>query len=132
MMYTFFMTQINSKAFNWIQYVFEDHIFKSDYFYLLEIGVLIGYILGIIFMFINIFIQLERISKNDIHGIRSLMILELVVTTMFLSLTLFSLTIDLLVIGFIIYMIFSIFVEQMKERYIYHDDYKHTQPKQVH
>ena len=127
-----FIAQINSKAFNWIQYVFEDHIFKSDYFYLLEIGVLIGYILGIIFMFINEFIQLERISKNDIHGIHFLMVLELVVTTMFLSLTIFSFTIDLLVIGFIMYIIFSVFIDQMKERYTYEDDYKHTQPKQVH
>jgi hypothetical protein len=127
-----FIAQINSKAFNWIQYVFEDHIFKSDYFYLLEIGVLIGYILGIIFMFINEFIQLERISKNDIHGIHFLMVLELVVTTMFLSLTIFSLTIDLLVIGFIMYIIFSVFIDQMKERYTNNYDYKHTQPKQVH
>lgn len=128
----FLIPQINSKAFNWIQYVFEDHIFKSEYFYLLEIGVLIGYILGIIFMFINEFIQLERISKNGIHGIYFLMILELVVTTMFLSMTIFSLSIDLLVISFILYILFSIVVDQMKERYINHDDYKHTQPKQVH
>jgi hypothetical protein len=127
-----FIAQIYNKAFNWIQYVFEDHIFKSDYFYLLEIGVLIGYILGIIFMFINEFIQLERISKNDIHGIHFLMVLELVVTTMFLSLTIFSLTIDLLVIGFIMYIIFSVFIDQMKERYTNNYDYKHTQPKQVH
>jgi len=132
MMNIIFIAQIYNKAFNWIQYVFEDHIFKSDYFYLLEIGVLIGYILGIIFMFINEFIQLERISKNDIHGIHFLMVLELVVTTMFLSLTIFSLTIDLLVIGFIMYIIFSVFIDQMKERYTNNYDYKHTQPKQVH
>ena len=131
-MKVYLIAQMNSKAFNWIQYVFEDHIFKSEYFYLLEIGVLIGYILGIIFMFINEFIQLERISKNDIHGIHFLMILELVITTMFLSLSIFSLSIDLLVVGFILYILFSVFIDQMRERYIYHDDYKHTQPKQVH
>ncbi len=121
----------NSNAYNWIQYVFEDHIFRSEYFFLLEIGVLIGYILGIIFIFLNEFIQLERISKQDIHGIYLLMILELLITLMFLSLTIFSLTIDLFIICFILYIVFSIFIDQMKERCVYQADYKQTHPKQI-
>jgi Ca2+/Na+ antiporter len=122
---------LNSNAYSWIQYVFEDHIFKSEYFFLLEIGVLIGYILGIIFIFLNEFIQLDRISKQGVHGIYLLMILELLITLMFLSLTIFNLTIDLFIICFILYIVFSIFIDQMKERYLYQDDYKQTHPKQI-
>lgn len=121
----------NSNAYKWIQYVFEDHIFRSEYFFLLEIGVMIGYILGIIFIFINEFIQLDRISKEGIHGIYLLMILELLFTLMFLSLTIFNLTIELFVISFVLYILFSIFIDQMKERCIYDDDYKQTHPKQI-
>ncbi len=127
-----YLTHIfNSNAYKWIQYVFEDHIFRSEYFFLLEIGILIGYILGIIFIFINTFIQLERISKQGVHGIYLLMILELLITLMFLSLTIFNLTIDLFIICFILYIIFTVFIDQMKERYIYQDDYKQTHPKQI-
>jgi len=127
-----FLSQIlNNKAFNWIQYVFEDHAFKSEYLFLLETGALIGYILGIIFMFLMQFIQLERISKQDIHGIYLLIILELLVTFIFLSLTIFSLSIELLAISFIIYILFSILVDKMKDRYLYNDDFKHSHPKQI-
>jgi hypothetical protein len=131
-MKVFFLTQsINSKAFNWIQYVFEDHAFKSEYLFLLEIGALIGYILGIIFMFLMQFIQLERISKQGIHGIYLLMTVELLITFAFLSLTMFSLSIELLAISFIMYILFSIFIDRMKDRYLFDDDFKHTHPKQI-
>ncbi|AUD65269.1 hypothetical protein BK011_06055 [Tenericutes bacterium MZ-XQ] len=131
-MKVFFLTQsINSKAFNWIQYVFEDHAFKSEYLFLLEIGALIGYILGIIFMFLMQFIQLERISKQGIHGIYLLMTVELLITFAFLSLTIFSLSIELLAISFIMYILFSIFIDRMKDRYLFDDDFKHTHPKQI-
>lgn len=131
-MKVFFLTQsINSKAFNWIQHVFEDHAFKSEYLFLLEIGALIGYILGIIFMFLMQFIQLERVSKQGIHGIYLLMTVELLITFAFLSLTIFSLSIELLAISFIMYILFSIFIDRMKDRYLFDDDFKHTHPKQI-
>lgn len=121
----------NNQIINWIQHVFDDHAFKSEYLFLLEIGVLIGYILGIIFIFLTQFIQLERVSKLGIHGIHLLMIIELVITFIFLSVTIFSLAIEWLAICFIIYVVFSILIDKLKDRFLYHDDFKNSHPKQI-
>ncbi len=82
-------------------------------------------------MFLMQFIQLERISKQGIHGIYLLMTVELLITFAFLSLTIFSLSIELLAISFIMYILFSIFIDRMKDRYLFDDDFKHTHPKQI-
>lgn len=114
-----------TKIVNWFKYVFQEHTFNSEHLMLLEIGAFIGYILIIIFLFMIQYKSLQRTAKSNKHPIQFLMALDLVVTSVVLSLVVMPLNLGAFLISFILYILFFIFVEKSKDYYTNDSNIKH-------
>ncbi len=115
-----------TKTVNWVKYVFQEHTFKSEYLMLLEIGAFIGYILIIIFLFMIQYKSLQRSAKTNKHPIQLLMALDVIVTSLALSLIVLPLNISVYLIIFIMYILFFVFVEKSKDYYTNDNHIKHV------
>ena len=100
-----FSFSANIQIMNWISNLFENHIFKSEYFKLLEVGLLIGCILFICLVYLIDYSKIIRLDYIKGHMEKSLKILLSMGTAVALSLMIFLNTIVYMMLILISYIV---------------------------